>query len=163
MKPNSKTSTIFGLTIWILSSFTLTRTAYAQTNPIEIIDNGITISWIQNGKIAQDTPRYVSIDRWRADLAAHDILRKRVQDSLISDQCKQIDDLTDRVEKQQLIINDYHEISKERLNIINTKESEVYSYQKEVAELKQENRKIRRHRNVMTIAAFVLAALFVSK
>ena len=116
-----------------------------------------------DNEIKLDTPRYVSIDRWRANLAAHDILRKRVQDSLISDQCRQIDDLSDRVEKQQLIINDYHEISKERLNIINAKDSEVYTYQKEVAELKQDNKKVRRHRNVMTMAAFILAALLVSK
>ena len=116
-----------------------------------------------DNEIKLDTPRYVSIDRWRANLAAHDILRKRVQDSLISDQCKQIDDLSDRVEKQQLIINDYHEISKERLNIIMSKESEVYSYQKEVAELKSENKKVRRHRNVMTMCAFILGALLVSK
>lgn len=141
MKQNLKRSIIYGLTIWILSSSLFTQTAYSQ---------------------GSDTA-YVSIIRWRAKLAAHDILRKRVQDSLISDQYKQIADLTTRNERQQATINDYAGIALERKEQLSLKDVELYYCDQRVESLKKENRKVKRHRNIAALAAFTMLILLAWK
>lgn len=92
-----------------------------------------------------------------------DILRKQVQDSLISEQCRQIEDLTDRTEKQQLTINNLYEIVQERWNMIIARDNQVNSYQIEIAGLKKDVAKNRRQRNIAIGIGIGLLSLIAIK
>ena len=103
------------------------------------------------------------LKEWRANLAAHDILKKQLQDSLIVDLCKQVDNLTELSEQKQRVINDYAGITNERLNMIMAQDGQINSYRAEVVRLKATSRKYRKQRNIAAGIGVLLLGLIAVK